>query len=129
MELSDETFIAVDRPSVAAAMGDSRRWVEWWPDLQLEVARDRGDKGRQWILTGQIRGTAEVYLEPWHDGTIVHVFLRLEPGTTQPPTSVTDQIEAVRRRSLSWKRTIHRLKDELEAGRAAGTGAQVDHRT
>ena len=129
VELSDETFIAVDRPRVAAVVGDPGRWTAWWPDLELEVLRDRGDKGRQWILTGQIRGTAEVYLEQWHDGTIVHVFLRLEPRAGDPVGTAADRIAAVRRRSLSWKRTIHRLKDELEAGRPAGTGAQVHQRT
>ena len=40
--------------------------------LQLEVRRDRGDKGRQWVLTGRVAGTAEIYLEPWQDGTVVH---------------------------------------------------------
>ena len=113
VELSDETFIAVDRPSVAAVVGDARRWVDWWPDLDLEVSRDRGDKGRQWVLTGRIAGTAEIYLEPWHDGTLVHLFLRLELPAG----------DSARRRTLSWKRTIHRLKDELEAGRLPGTGS------
>jgi hypothetical protein len=118
LELSDETFIAVDRAAVAAVVGDPQRWAAWWPDLELELRRDRGDKGRQWVLTGPVAGTAEIYLEPWHDGTVVHVFLRLE----LPAGSAG---RAGRRRTLAWKRTIHRLKDELEAGRAAGTGAQV----
>jgi hypothetical protein len=120
VELSDETFIAVDRPRVAAVVGDARRWAEWWPDLELEVLRDRGDKGRQWVLTGRVGGTAEIYLEPWHDGTVVHLFLRLELPTG---SGTADRSRAVQRRTLSWKRTIHRLKDELEAGRAAGTRA------
>ena len=128
MELSDETFIAVDRPSVAAVVGDPRRWADWWPDLDLQVSRDRGDKGRQWVLTGAVAGTAEIYLEPWHDGTVVHLFLRLELPTGDPG-SAADRGRAMHRRTLAWKRTIHRLKDELEAGRAAGTRAQVGHRT
>jgi hypothetical protein len=125
VELSDETFIAVDPPSVAAVAGDRQRWPDWWPDLELEVTRDRGDKGRQWVLTGRIGGTAEIYLEPWHDGTVVHLFLRLE----LPDRGPADVERVLRERTLRWKRTIHRLKDELEAGRAAGTGAQVGHRT
>ncbi len=130
MELSDETFIAIDRPSLAAVVGDPQRWLAWWPDLELEVLRDRGDKGRQWVVrgtkSGAERGTAEIYLEPWHDGTIVHLYLRLEPA---PGVAATDRARAVGARTLSWKRAIHQLKDELEAGRAAGTGAQVDSRT
>jgi hypothetical protein len=121
VELSDETFIAVDRSTVAAVVGDSRRWSEWWPDLDLELRRDRADKGRQWVLTGAVAGTAEIYLEPWHDGTVVHLFLRLE----LPAAAGSDPVRAVHRRTLRWKQTIHRLKDELEAGRAPGTGAQV----
>ena len=125
LELSDATFIAVDRPTVAAVVGDSRRWPEWWPDLDLELRRDRGDKGRQWVLTGTVAGTAEIYLESWHDGTVVHLFLRLD----LPPQRRADPVREGRRRTLGWKRTVHRLKDELEAGRAAGTRAQVGHRT
>ena len=121
LELADQTFIAADRPLVAAVVGDSRRWADWWPDLALELLRDRGDKGRQWVLTGPFSGTAEIYLEPWHDGTVVHLFLRLEELSSRSPD------EDTRRRA--WKRTIHQLKDELEAGRPAGTGAQVEHRT
>jgi hypothetical protein len=126
VELGDETFIAVDRRRVAEVVGDPRRWATWWPDLRPEVLRDRGDKGRQWVLTGAVGGTAELYLEPWHDGTLVHLFLRLElPGDE----AGSARRRAEHRRRLSWKRTIHRLKDELEAGRAPGTGAQVGHRS
>jgi hypothetical protein len=125
VELSDETFIAVDRPRVAAVVGDPGRWTAWWPDLELEVLRDRGDKGRQWVLTGRVTGTAEIYLESWHDGTVVHLFLRLELPDDRNGPAHAEQV--VRQRTLGWKRTIHRLKDELEAGRAAGTAAQVGH--
>lgn len=125
MELSDETFIAVDRPSVAAMVSDPRRWAQWWPDLELEVQRDRGDKGQQWVLTGRVAGTAEVYLEPWHDGTVVHLFLRLELPIGGRARPAAERDRAARRRALGWKRTITQLKDELEAGRAAGTPAQV----
>lgn len=122
VELSDDTFIAVDRDRVAAVVADPRRWVAWWPELGLESRRDRGPKGRQWVLTGAVPGTAEVYLEPWHDGTLLHFFLRLDlPGRTSPARGARE----VRRHALRWKRTVHRLKDELEAGRPAGTGAQV----
>ena len=126
MELSDETFIARDPASVAAVVGDPDRWAEWWPDLDLAVLRDRGDKGRQWVLTGRVAGTVEIYLEPWHDGTIVHLFLRLKP--VSETETAADRAEALRRRTLSWKQTIHQLKDELEGGRAPGTEAQVGGR-
>lgn len=124
LELSDQTFVAVDPAAVAAVVGDPRRWPQWWPDLELEVTRDRGGKGRQWVLTGTIGGTAEIYLEPWHDGTVVHLFLRLDLSAGS-----TDAGRERERRALAWKRTVHRLKDELEAGRAPGTGAQVGGRS
>jgi hypothetical protein len=129
LELGDETFIAADRRLVAAVVGDPHRWPLWWPDLDLEVLRDRGDKGRQWRLAGAIGGTAEIYLEPWHDGTVVHLFLRLEV----PDGSRPDRPHAEDERRRAWKRTIHQLKDELEAGRRPGADArrdpQVEHPT
>lgn len=125
LELSDQTFIAVDRPSVAAVVGDPQRWADWWPDLELQVLRDRGDKGRQWVCTGLVAGTAEIYLEQWHDGTLLHLFLRLELPAAARSAVGRGRDRAGHRRTLAWKQTMHRLKDELEAGRAAGTRAQV----
>jgi hypothetical protein len=153
LELGDETFIAAERRLVAAVVGDPGRWPLWWPDLSLEVLRDRGDKGRQWRLTGTIGGTAEIYLEPWHDGTVVHLFLRLEvpDGTRAAPGRGSRAVPDRRSRAVpgrgsrvvpgraedewrrAWKRTIHQVKDELEAGRRPGAGArttaQVEPRT
>jgi hypothetical protein len=129
LELSDETFIAVGCSVVAAIVADPARWPRWWPDLQLKVLRDRGPKGLQWVVSSRsnprLTGTAEVYLEPWHDGTVVHLFLRLpRPGHS----AGAGRSRAARERTLSWKRTITQLKDELEAGRAPGlpVGAPAD---
>jgi hypothetical protein len=118
LELSDETFIAADRSVVAAMVADPGRWPGWWPDLELNLLRDRGPKGCQWQVIAGPAGTVEIYLEPWHDGTLLHLFLRLElPGGS---SSAARLQRAARDRTLSWKRTITRLKDELEAGRAPG---------
>jgi hypothetical protein len=117
LELSDETFVAADRAIVAEVVADPLRWRAWWPDLSLELTRDRGLKGCQWVLTGSVSGTAEIYLEPWQDGTVVHLFLRLAvpvAAARRPDRLLSD-------RTLSWKRTVTRLKDELEDGRAPGT--------
>ena len=118
VQVSDDTFIATGPARVAAVVSRPERWALWWPDLTLEVTRDRGAKGVQWRLAGDPAGTAEIYLEPWHDGTIVHLFLRLE----LPPEEAARQQRARVRR---WKRTVHALKDELEGGRAPGAAAQV----
>jgi hypothetical protein len=116
VEISDETFIAIAPARVAAEVARPEHWARWWPDLDLQVTRDRGPKGVQWRLIGEPAGTAEVYLEPWHDGTIVHLYLRLE----LPEAGVARQL---RSRTRRWKRSVHGLKDELEAGRSPGTPA------
>ena len=120
-ELSDQTFVAADRAVLAAVVADPGRWAVWWPDLRLEVSRDRGPKGCQWVLAGPIGGTAEIYLEPWHDGTIVNLFLRLD----LPATSSTRLRRNLEGRTLAWKRTVNRLKDELEGDRVPGAGARA----
>jgi hypothetical protein len=121
LPVSDETFVATAPELVAAVVARPERWRDWWPDLDLELSRDRGVKGCQWVLTGAIGGTAEIYLEPWHDGTLLHLFLRLE----LPAGSVTARgvDRATRERTLAWKVVANRLKDELEAGRAPGEPA------
>jgi hypothetical protein len=116
LELSDETFIAADRSVLAAIVADPGRWRGWWPDLRLEVLRERGLKGCQWRVTSG--GTAEIYLEPWHDGTLLHLFLRLELAVGRSSPGALQR--AARDRTLGWKRTVTRLKDELEAGRPPG---------
>jgi hypothetical protein len=123
LELSDETFIAADRSVVAAVVADPSRWPVWWPDLQLQVLRERGLKGGQWLVTGSPAGTAEIYLEPWHDGTLLHLFLRLELPVGGSSAGHLER--AAQERTLSWKRTVTRLKDELEAGRAPGRPVPV----
>jgi hypothetical protein len=120
LELSDETFVAAAPALVAAAVAEPERCRQWWPDLRLELTRDRGVKGCQWALNGPIGGTAEIYLEPWQDGTVVHLFLRLDV----PAELARRPARMLAGRTIRWKRTITRLKDELEQGRAPGTAAR-----
>jgi hypothetical protein len=117
LELSDQAFVVAAAGVVAGVVADPRRWREWWPDLDLELSRDRGVKGCQWVLTGRVTGTAEIYLEPWHDGTVVHLFLRLDV----PAAQARHPDRLLRARTLSWKRSVTRLKDELEGERRPGT--------
>jgi hypothetical protein len=123
LPVSDETFIATAPAAVAAVVARPERWRHWWPDLDLRLSRDRGVKGCQWVLTGTVGGTAEIYLEPWHDGTLLHLFLRLE----LPPASVAARRpdRASQQRTLAWKAVVTRLKDELESGRAPGEPARA----
>lgn len=108
--LADDTFMAVPPEHVAVVVADSRQWARWWPDLRMRVTRDRGIEGVQWEVSGALHGTAEIWLEPVGDGTVVHFYLR------------APMVErARRRRTLAWKTDIHAVKDALEDGRAPGT--------
>lgn len=123
IDLSDDTFVAADPAAVATVVADPRQWTRWWPDLRLVTTRDRGPKGRQWRVDGPLLGTAEIWLEPWGDGVVVHHYQRLDLPPTRRPTSAL-QREAAReraRRTQAWKRAVHALKDDLERGRRPGT--------
>jgi hypothetical protein len=76
VDLVDETFIVADRTLLARQISDPALWLEWWPDLRLSVVTDRGLDGIRWSVSGALSGTAEIWLEPWQDGVIVHWFLR-----------------------------------------------------
>lgn len=75
----------------------------------------------------------EIWLEPWHDGVLLHHYARLDAGPSPtgadpPATGAVDAAAASRereRRVRAWKRSVHALKDELEAGREPGTAAVV----
>ncbi|PSK99701.1 hypothetical protein CLV30_1174 [Haloactinopolyspora alba] len=118
IDLRDESFI-VARPQDLAmyfARADVRR--TWWPDLRLAVSEHRGDEGVRWIVGGALTGTAEIWLQAWRDGVVVHWFLRAEP----PPGTGTRRTRRLARRyALGYKARIHRLKDEAERGRPPGT--------
>lgn len=127
VDLVNETFIVATPAAVAARIHDPALWRRWWPDLELTVFADRLEAGLRWTVTGALVGSAELWLEPWGDGVIVHHYLRADP--TRPGSGT----EAVRRRprqldrlrraqAMRSKRHILALKDELEAGRAPGTG-------
>lgn len=109
-DLADDTFVAAPPAVLARSVADPARWRQWWPDLSLTVTRDRGSRGLQWTVSGALSGTAEIWLEPYGDGTVVHFYLR---------AGLDNRARAVR--ALAWKRSVHALKDELEQGRAPGT--------
>lgn len=115
VDVADETFLAVAPARVARALREERRWRAWWPDLRLTVHHDRGAEGLRWQVGGALTGSAEVWLEPVLDGTVLHYFLRGElPGGAAGAAG-----EAHRRR-LQGKAVAFALKHELEAGRPAG---------
>ena len=121
VDLVDDTYVACGPDVVAQVVADQRRWDDWWPDLRLTTTRDRGPKGRQWAVRGALVGTMEIWLEPWWDGVVLHLYLRADPIVAE--ASRRDDHDgrwAARerqRRAQQWKRHVHRLKDELEAAR------------
>ncbi|WP_460864517.1 polyketide cyclase / dehydrase and lipid transport [Rhodococcus aerolatus] len=115
VDVADETFLAVAPEQVAAAVARPERWRRWWPDLQLTVHHDRGPEGLRWRVTGALTGSAEVWLEPVLDGTVLHYFLRGELDAS-PAAAAAE----THRRRVTGKQVARELKRELEAGRAPG---------
>ncbi len=114
MDIADDTFIVAAPAIVAAVVADRQRWRQWWPDLALDVTRDRGDQGLRWTVGGALVGSMEIWVEPVADGVVLHYLVRAEPAGRDGP----ERVRA--RRTQAWKRHVHRLKDELEAGREPG---------
>ena len=117
MDVADETFLAVAPAVVAAQVSRPERWRAWWPDLRLTVHHDRGAEGLRWQVAGALRGSAEIWLEPVLDGTVLHYFLR---GEDDGAVGAAAAGALAHRRRLQGKAVALGLKRELEAGRAAG---------
>lgn len=128
MDLVDETFIVAPPAVLARIVADPQYHRRWWPDLQLSVFMDRGLLGQRWSVTGALVGSAEIWLEPYADGCIVHHYLRADPApdgrTASPfpdtPAGWRKAARARAARATAWKRHVWALKAELESGRAAG---------
>lgn len=125
LDLTDDTFVVADPAVVAAAVADPARWRLWWPGLDLAVSRDRGHKGVQWVVrSDDWVGSAEVWLEPWGDGVVVHHYVRLDPTDPSRHISARGARRAREGWARRWKGHVHRLKDELEADRTLGARGQ-----
>lgn len=112
MDIADESYVRVIPGVLAPVVADPRSWRLWWPDLQPVVTRDRGEKGQQWVVTGALRGSMEVWLEAVGGGTVVHWYLRADPPSPLAPRRLR---RARERRVLAWKAHMFSLKDRDEA--------------
>lgn len=131
VDLVDETFIVVSPKRLAVVISDRRRWAVWWPGLQLEVFMDRGDQGIRWSIAGDLVGSAEIWLEEFGDGVILHYYLRADPTEPDSGTRARDlpqsprgrrQVDSMRRsHAVRWKQVVWGLKTEMEAGRGPGS--------
>ncbi len=117
VDIADDTFVVAPPDVLVRWLAQPGRWRDWWPDLAVSVAEDRGPKGLRWSVGGPFVGTAEVWLQPWADGTLVHYYLRLDP-----PQPVTARVGATLRRRYgrAWRASVREAKDALERDRLPG---------
>jgi hypothetical protein len=119
VDLVDETFVAAPVERLAAVVADPARWAAWWPGRQLEVFLDRGLKGQRWAVAGDLVGSAEIWIEAYRDGAILHYYLRADPSAAEHVgPRAADRLR--RLEATGWKRTVWSLKAELEGARVTG---------
>jgi hypothetical protein len=122
IDVVDSTWFAARPTAVAAIVAEPANWRRWWPALELTVVEWRGVKGVRWTVdaaTGRAAGTsgsAEVWLEPVHDGVVAHFFLRLEPvgGAALSRARIERITREYRQRT---KQVFWALADQLDPGR------------
>ena len=132
LDVADQTAAAA-RPTLVAADPAGPCAVSLWlPGLGLSPVLDRGDEGRLWRARARTprgggqgavewAGTAEVWLEPWHDATVVHLYVRLDPLGPRPSPAA---VQRWRGRLVDrWKARMAAWRDAAEASRPPGTPA------
>jgi hypothetical protein len=119
VDLADDTFVVAPAEELAARLAGPAFWRTCWPAIELSPYHDRGAEGMRWYAGGALAGTAELWLEPYRDGTVVHVFLRADPARGTPPPRRLARLR--REYAVSLKAALFALKDEVESGRAVGT--------
>lgn len=118
-DVAAEVYLAVSRSSARGLLAPTALWELCWPGLVLEVTEDRAEKGVRWSVAGRLTGTAEVWLEPWREGCVAHVYLRARPapGTGRRRTGARTRVDGERARAL-----LFWAKDRLEQRASMPTG-------
>jgi len=119
VDLIDESFIVATPAAVAAAVQDRGFWTRLWPGLRLTPVDDRGEQGVRWACAGVLAGSAEVWLEAYGDGVIMHCYLRVDPP---PNWSARRSRRELHRRQRQVKQVVFALKDLLEGDRCRMVG-------
>ncbi|MFC5382269.1 hypothetical protein [Aquipuribacter nitratireducens] len=138
VDVVDDTFV---RAAPAAVRAMTRPAWEGWLDagpgarLALVRAEERGVEGVRWEATartgrgrGSVRwaGTAEVWLEPAWGGTVVHLFVRLDPVPPVGPVGPVSGVSPAGGVPVP-ARHARRLPDALRRSWKRGlVGVQVD---
>lgn len=121
VDLVEDGFVAAYPPLVRARVATGAFARELWPDLRALVSEDRGREGLRFTVDGPLAGTAEVWLEEWADGVIIHIYLRADPAGNWPGSRVLRERRA---RRAAVRRLLWAVKDELEGGRRPGRPAR-----
>jgi len=121
VDIVDELFVVAAPAQVRPVVCDEGRWRTWFPGISLTPYDDRGRLGVRWTVSGELRGTAEVWLEEHGDGTIVHAYVRATPTARDPRLLRSCRRRVLRRYVLPLKRHLLDLKGLVEVERALGT--------
>lgn len=110
-DVAAAAHLAVPPPQARALLVRTGLWEHCWPGLVLDVSEDRGPKGVRWTVEGALRGSAEVWLEPWRASCVAHVYLRGEGGPRTASSSSTRTVGTYGERT---RRLLFWAKDRLE---------------
>ncbi|MGA8116795.1 MAG: hypothetical protein WCA46_24435 [Actinocatenispora sp.] len=122
VDVLQEMFVAAAPVLVVRRLCRPGTRRELWPDLRVTLSEDRGVAGQRYLVSGDWRGSAELWLPACADGVLVHSYLRLDPPDTV--TLSARRCRREQRRRAAWlRRALWRLKDELESDRAVGEPA------
>lgn len=130
IDVVDQSWIGAPAAVVAPYLRDRRNWARWWPELELDLDEDRGDKGLRWRARARTAtGRMEVWLQPDQDGTVAHYFLALTardpsaPGRQTPDPGAAGSLDAGEAEALARhfraraKSVFWALGDRLEPAR------------
>lgn len=130
LDIVDETFV-VASPSVLRKLWcDDAEWDRLFTDITLRCYEDRGPLGKRWYITGTIVGSAEVWLEEFADGVLVHVYVRADPAPTfgGAPLKARQARRARRQLLKRYARPLKRwgfwIKDTAEGSRRPGVPSE-----
>lgn len=133
IQVADQTFVAAPPASAVDTLADRANWRRWWPDLQLTVVEDRGEKGFRWTVVGRLTGTSEVWLEEVMDGFILHYFLHCEPADPTAPSPDAGRAyyswlaAENKRRRVAGKAMSFQVRDRLDRDREPGESPRHTH--
>lgn len=122
IDVTDETLVVAEAARVRGLLCDEARWETILTGARFSCIDDRGSLGKRWSVSGALDGSAEVWLEPWADSVVVHVFLQANPSGGRPSSRAGARLNG--RYAMAIKRHVLGAKATLEAGRAPGTPRQ-----